>query len=118
MASKLTNKDYKVILNYYNIPFSETDDKAKIKSLAEDLLATKLCKCIKSVKKSRNEYDESTSIAICKNNIINKRNLKMANFSCRKKFRFIPKKNTSIKLLKLKKFSQSFSRKKTRRPRK
>lgn len=118
MASKLTNKDYQVILNYYNIPFTETTDKSKIKSLAEDILATKLCKCIKKVKKTRNDTEESPSIAICKDSVINKKNLQVSKFSCKNKFHLIPKKNTTIKLLKIKKLNIPYSKKNTRKSRK
>jgi hypothetical protein len=100
MLSKLTNKDYRVILNYYNVPITKSTSNTKIKDLAEDILATKLCKCIKSVQKSTNDTTESRSIAICKDAVIKKKKLHIYNFSCKNNKGLIPKKNTSLKLLK------------------
>ena len=46
MKRKLDMKDYKTILEFYNINKSKN-----IKADAEKILATKLCRCIKKVKK-------------------------------------------------------------------
>ena len=46
----LTKSDYEKILNYYNIPFSSSESSKQIKNKAEEILAEKLCKCIKKVK--------------------------------------------------------------------
>ena len=46
----LTLLDYKNILSFYNIPITSTMKKKKIQELAEDILARKLCRCIKKVK--------------------------------------------------------------------
>ena len=46
---KLNNNDYKKILKYYNINY--TKNKKTNKKIAEDILANKLCRCIKAVKK-------------------------------------------------------------------
>lgn len=100
MFSKLTNNDYRVILNYYNIPITKSTPNTKIKDLAEDILATKLCKCIKSVQKSTKDNTESRSIALCKDSVIKKKKLHIYNFSCKNNKGLIPKKNTSLKLLK------------------
>ena len=46
----LTTQDYKTILNYYNISHKSKTN-TWIKRNAEDILANKLCRCIKKVKK-------------------------------------------------------------------
>ena len=43
----LTLSDYKTVLYYYSINYDKMK-KNKIISSAEDILATKLCRCIKS----------------------------------------------------------------------
>ena len=66
----LTNKDYQKIVKYYNIrkPANKTH-----KQVGEEILANKLCKCIKSVGITNNS--ESRAIAICRNSIFNNKNL-------------------------------------------
>ena len=96
----LTTKDYKTILNYYNISHNSIS-KNWIKRNAEDILANKLCRCIKKVQK-QSKLKEPASIAICKNSILKKRNLKSARFSCKKKKKFNKLKGNSNKLKKTK----------------
>ena len=104
MLNKLTNTDYSSILKYYNIPITSGMSREKIKTIAEDILASKLCRCIKKVQKSSRFKKESSAIALCKKNVISRKNIKIYNFTCKKgKPRFIPKKNTSIKLTKIRK---------------
>ena len=70
----LTTSDYKKITSYYQIPKSKNKT---YKELAEDVLSSKLCKCIKSVdsyNQSSNTKpiklnDESIPISICRKNI-------------------------------------------------
>ena len=50
----LTTSDYKKITNYYQIPKSKNKT---YKELAEDVLSSKLCKCIKSV----DSYNQSNN---------------------------------------------------------
>jgi hypothetical protein len=52
---KLIHKDYKDILSFYKVNTSNMKPR-EIKEKAEHLLATKLCKCIKSIK-----YNTSTT---------------------------------------------------------
>jgi hypothetical protein len=104
MLTPLTHNDYIAILNYYNIPIKENTSNDKIKTLAEDILANKLCRCIKKVKKSSNIKDEPRAIGLCKKTVIDRKNIRSYRFTCKKgKPRFYPKKNTTIKLMKLKK---------------
>jgi len=103
----LNQNDYIKILNYYDIPISTKDSSKTIKNKAETILAEKLCKCIKKVKKSdsidadgdnnnnNNNNDntpsesESKAIAICSNSIFEKKGLERGLFDCKKKPRLI-----------------------------
>lgn len=97
----LNQNDYIKILNYYDIPISLKDSSKTIKHKAESILADKLCKCIKKVKKD-DEYSgnnanddnttsesESKAIAICSNSIFEKKGLERGVFDCKKKPRLI-----------------------------
>ena len=96
---KLNNKDYIKILKYYNIHPTKNYNKNKI--TAENILANKLCRCIKKVSK-KSKIQESKAIAICKNSIFTKKNIKLYKFKCKKKYRLIGKKTKkqTIKLYK------------------
>jgi hypothetical protein len=94
--SILNQNDYIKILNYYDIPISAKDSSKTIKNKAETILAQKLCKCIKKVKKSDSvdtggdENDtpsesESKAIAVCSNSIFEKKGLARGLFDCKKK---------------------------------
>jgi hypothetical protein len=96
----LSKSDYISILKYYNIPFKQNMSIKKIRTLSENILARKMCKCIKQVK--RKTLKESNSIAICKKSIFQNKNIDFFRFSCKKKNKLIPKKNTTIKLIKYK----------------
>jgi hypothetical protein len=102
----LNQNDYIKILNYYDITISPKDSSKTIKHKAETILAEKLCKCIKKVKKSDsvnasgdggngNDNDntssesESKAIAICSNSIFEKKGLERGLFDCKKKPRLI-----------------------------
>ena len=104
--SILNQNDYIKILNYYDIPISSKDSSKTIKNKAETILAEKLCKCIKKVKKSDsadtrghdNDNDddddspsesESKAVAICSNSIFEKKGLERGLFDCKKKPKLI-----------------------------
>jgi hypothetical protein len=100
----LTKNDYEKILNYYNIPFSTSDSSKQIKSKAEEILADKLCKCIKKVKESSNEPDndeaEARAIGICNDTVFRRKGIRHAAFTCKKKpilLRFKGKKYSLVK---------------------
>ena len=95
----LTISDYKTVLDYYNINYNKMK-KNKIISTAEDILSTKLCRCIKKVSSIKN--DKSRSVGICKNSVIRKKGLKINKFRCKKKPRFISFNKTKKKIKKLK----------------
>ena len=93
----LSIEDYKIILNHYNLHIP--NERNQLKNKAEEILAEKLCKCIKAV----DPIDEKKSIAICNKSIFSNRNLKKFRFTCKKKSRLKYKKNTRKKLMKTKK---------------
>ena len=117
----LTHKDYVTILKHYgkNIPHKRTrkNRRSKVKMIvdrkrtrknAEDLLAGKLCKCIKSVqssfesrtRKNRNALqqrnktrkqplNESAAIGICRKNIFKNRGIDFNRFVCKKRAKLL-----------------------------
>ena len=79
---RLRNKlysDYIKILNYYDIPIPK--NKKQLIHEAENILADKLCKCIKKV----DINNESKSIGICTKTIYNRKGLTRKSFTCKKK---------------------------------
>lgn len=96
---KLTKKDYIDILKFYNINYTSTTSLSLIKKLAENIIATKLCSCIKHVNKFKN--DETRSISICKNSVVTKKGLHINKFTCKKKKKLIPNKKTKISISKI-----------------
>ena len=71
----------------------------KIVSTAEDILATKLCRCIKKV--SPPKKDKKRAIGICRSSVIKKKNLKINKFRCKKKPSLVSFKTTKKKLKKV-----------------
>ena len=112
----LTIADYKSILMYYDISYKKMSDK-KIKTAAENILANKLCRCIKKVKKK-----QKNPVGICKSSVINKKNLKIGRFTCKKKAKILRNKKTrkviiktKSKILKNKKKKSKSSKSKTKK---
>ena len=106
----LNKSDYEKILNYYNIPFSSSESSKQIKNKAEEILAEKLCKCIKKVKEGSDntgdgahtdaDRDESRAIGICNDTVFRRKGIKHSAFTCKKKprlLRFHGKKYSLIK---------------------
>lgn len=108
----LTKIDYEKILNYYNIPFSSSESSKQIKNKAEEILAEKLCKCIKKVKEDSDsnnvnthaavdtDTDESRAIGICNDTVFRRKGIKHSAFTCKKKprlLRFHGKKYSLVK---------------------
>ena len=111
---KLIHKDYKDILSFYKVNTSNMKS-GEIKEKAEHLLATKLCKCIKSIKYNtstaagkranasgkRANASEKRAIAICYNSVIRQKGLKTFKFKCKSGAKLLPKKGTrKLKLIK------------------
>jgi len=95
--SLLTDSDYKTILKYYNIDFNKLK-KREIKKKAENVLADKLCKCIKRV--GYKSTDETRAIQICRNKVIAEKNLNIYKFTCKNKPKLYPKNKSKINLTK------------------
>ena len=98
---QLTHKDYAAILLFYNKDPTSMS-KTRVKQVAEQLLANKLCRCIKKVNK-----DEKQAISICTDSVLRKKNLRSYGFRCKKGARLLPAKGvgnraTSKKLSKIK----------------
>jgi hypothetical protein len=81
-TSTLTKEDYIKILTFYKkeIPSSFSE----IKRESEQILANKLCKCIKKL----DPINEARSIGICSKSIFNRKGLSRGTFKCRGK-RFV-----------------------------
>lgn len=88
---KLTKTDYINILKYYNINNINNLSYKKLQNKAEYLIATKLCSCIKKIDPSLK--NENKAIAICTNNIVNKKGYKINKFTCKKKPKLHKSKN-------------------------
>jgi hypothetical protein len=84
---RLSLNDYKSILKYYNIDIIGMKNSI-IKKNAEDILAEKLCRCIKAVDKTKSK-NETKAIAVCKNSVLTKKNLKISKFTCKTKKQFL-----------------------------
>ena len=103
---KLSGKDYDIILNYYEIDTSGLN-KNSIKEKAENILAEKLCRCIKKV--DIGGKDESKAIAICSKSVLHKKGIKANKFECKKKARLIVNKKTKRALSKFNKYKKKNS---------
>jgi len=89
--TKLNNNDYKQILEFYNEPIPNSSK--LIKTLAEKILSSKLCRCIKKVDKE----DEKRAIGICTKTIINRKGYTRGKFKCKGKQTIkLTKKNKSV----------------------
>ena len=74
----LSKSDYIKILKYYNIRAPKSTKTMKNK--AEQILAEKMCKCIKKI----GTNDEPRSIGICTKTVINRKGYIRGNFKCTK----------------------------------
>ena len=79
MPVELTNKDYVSILKYYNLNIPRS--KRLLKKQAEQIMAEKLCKCIKKI----DPINEAKSIGICTKTIFNRKGYTRGQFQCKKK---------------------------------
>ena len=111
--SSLSTRDYKAILRFYDIDYSRMKNK-QVKIIAENALATKLCRCIKKV----DPKDESRSIGICTDSVFGKKGLAIHGFTCKKKPRLKKNRKTKKKLTKISKKVQSKPARKRRKSKK
>ena len=104
----LTASDYKKIASYYQIPKSKNKT---YKEIAEHVLASKLCRCIKSIDSYNNnnspnkitttkKNNENAAIGVCRKSIFKNRNIDFYDFKCKKKPRLIKKSKSSSALTK------------------
>lgn len=77
--NKLTDNDYKKILEFYKINIPKS--KRVLKMKAEKILAIKLCRCIKKV----DIENEAKSIGICTKTVLNRKGLTRGKFKCKAK---------------------------------
>jgi hypothetical protein len=87
----MTKSDYEKILSYYKIPFAKLST-LELRQRAEDILATKLCKCIKSVEK---KFSPKSTIALCTASVFGKKGLKYYDVSCKGKAHLHSRKGTT-----------------------
>lgn len=79
MTTALNKKDYTKILKYYNLPIPKSA--SKMKKQAEEVLALKLCRCIKKVSPT----NEAKAIGVCTRTIFERKKLTRGAFTCKKK---------------------------------
>ena len=89
MPHELTKKDYISILKFYKQPIPKS--LRLLQKQAEQIMAQKLCKCIKKI----DPINESKSIGICTKTIFNNKGYSRGQFQCKKK--------QSVKIIKIKK---------------
>ena len=89
MTMTLNKKDYTKILKYYNLPIPKSA--SKMKKQAEEVLALKLCRCIKKVSPS----NEAKAIGVCTRTIFERKKLTRGAFTC--------KRNRSVEVSRLRK---------------
>ena len=85
---RLTNADYKKILEYYKISVPQGASISTLKKKAEDALIKKICNCTKKLK---SRFRETKAIGVCTESILKKKNLMYHRFTCKKPEHFIPK---------------------------
>jgi hypothetical protein len=77
--NKITDDDYKKILEFYKISIPKS--KRILKKKAEKILAIKLCRCIKKV----DIENEARSIGIFTKTVLNRKGLTRGKFKCKGK---------------------------------
>ena len=77
----MSDTDYKAVLRFYDIKETSLSPSQR-KTKAEELLATKLCRCIKKVE--ARVSDRSQSFAVCSDSVLSKKGLTMSRVSCSK----------------------------------
>ena len=94
----LSKQDYMQLLEYYAIQTKSNASLSSLKKAAEKIIAQKLCSCVKKV--PNKNKPESRAIGICNYSIIQRKNLKINGFTCKKKMRLKTSKTNKNKLLK------------------
>ena len=94
----LSKQDYRQLLAYYAIQTKNNASLSSLKKAAEKIIAQKLCSCVKKVPNKNNP--ESRAIGICNYSIIQRKNLKINGFTCKKKMTLKTSKTNKHKLMK------------------
>ena len=94
----LSKQDYRQLLAYYAIKTKSDTSLSSLKKTAEKIIAQKLCSCVKKV--PNKNQPESRAIGICNYSIIQRKNLKINGFTCKKKMTLKTSKTNKHKLLK------------------
>jgi hypothetical protein len=94
----LSKQDYKQLLNYYSIQTKNNAPLSCLKKAAEKIIAQKLCSCVKKV--PNKNQPESRAIGICNHSIIQRKNLKINGFTCKKKMTLKTSSTNKHKLMK------------------
>jgi hypothetical protein len=79
MSNKITTSDYKKILLFYDLALPQK--KKDLKTTAENILSSKLCRCIKKINKTYK--NEAKSIGICTQKVINNKGFTRGKFKCK-----------------------------------
>lgn len=87
----ITKTDYEKILSYYKIPFENLSNH-DLKLTAENILATKLCKCVNAVERKAGTQN---AIAMCTSSVFEKKGLKYFDMSCSGRARLHPRKGAT-----------------------
>lgn len=105
----LTKKDYEKILKYYGVDIPNKTPLRKIRQNAEQLLANKLCRCIKGVGYNKGVIKRvNNPIAVCSNAVLTRRGLTYSRITCKRRTgNKTNQKNMKIKKLNTKKGRQS-----------
>lgn len=94
----LSKQDYKQLLKYYSIQSKNNASLSSLKKAAEKIIAQKLCSCVKKV--PNKNQPESRAIGICNYSIIQRKNLKINGFTCKKKMTLKTSSTNKHKLMK------------------
>lgn len=85
---RLTQIDYKKILDYYKIKVPQEASISLLKKKAEDALIKKICNCTKKLK---SKFRETKAIGVCAESVLKKKKLIYHRFTCKKPEHFISK---------------------------
>ena len=83
MSYKITDTDYKNILRFYDKPVPT--NKSELKDAAEDIMALKLCSCIKKINPILTKKNEPRAVGICTRSVFKNKGLTRGKFKCLKK---------------------------------
>lgn len=85
--TSLTQKDYKNILQYYKMEIPTNS--SQLKNKAKDVIAYKLCRCIRKVTNNRTIFPSSAALGVCTKTVVSRKGFVRGDFSCMKKNRNI-----------------------------